>query len=1588
MKNILRNSNFGFKNRIVSMALLRSEPRQLGRSFGGLCATRNALLATVLALGLGVAANSNAQVLWNFGTATPTSGVPTGVTIGAVTQGNNNGTTTLLNSTSASSGYTGASGGNNAGAAARIGFINTGASGSAFFEFTITPDANYSFTISGFSFGTRSTSTGPVSYSLRSSDDSYASDLATGSMATGSWVLKSNTGLNINRSVATTYRIYGYGGAGSASANTANWRIDDLTVSISATGAETTPNAPVVVSASAISTSGFTANWAASSGATKYFLDVATDNGFTSFVTGYQNKDVGNVTSSAVTSLNAGTTYYYRVRANNSAGTSADSQTQVVLTTSAAAPLITPSVASLTGLSYNVPGPSTAQSLTLSVANLTGFPGTVTISGSTNYEVSTTSSSTGFGPSATLSYSGGSTLDSSTVWVRLKAGLAAGSYNAEIIGISGGGATSSFTASGSVTVPALTLVLSTNSVAESAGANAAIGTVGISASLGTDLVVNLVSTNTAAATVPSTVTITNGQTNATFDIAAVADPLSSSNSTTLITASNIYYTAASSTLTVVNTNPVVTLSTNALSLYAASGVASASALYTVRASAIGSNSVVVTAPTNFEVSTNNATWVSSYSLASTNGDLPATTVYVRMSTTAPLGINSASVSHVAGSASASLAVTGVGLTQGGGAVELAPGGYTQNFDSIGTGLPTGWSTWVSATSSSLGTISPFASGPSLWTSSGGGFKNYASFNAASTDGGVTTSDRALGVRQVGSGGFDPGAGFSVKLANTLGKSNINLSFKAMLLDVQTRSTTWTVQYGIGEAPTSFTSLTTFVDPGILGSTTINIPNIAALNNVNTPVWIRIAALSATTGSGSRDTFAIDDFSLTYDVSSAVTISSFVASSGPVGTQVTINGANFTSGMPVKFNGIDSQLVSFVSASQLVATVPEGATTGYITVGEAAGAVESATAFVVGDFAVTTPLDGMDFGSVSVGGTGVDKNLVIMGGGLPEGTLNIESDSPDFLLSEDGSAWSSSLSIAYDGSFATPYIRFAPLSTGAKTGVVTLSSGGITVAKYTFTGTGNSIQNVTGFAAVSGNAQIGLSWTNASPSTKVIILAQQGSAVTDSPVATNSYTASTVYGSGTQVGTSFVVFNSTGTNVTVTGLTNRLLYYFKAFNVSGDNVSSGTSVSRIPYVALSNVITQWNFNGSSTTPSSGTGTAQATGGTIIKTTYATGSPTDSLGAGGVGNVAWTLESWTGGSTETAGVQFNVSTAGRGNIVISWDALPSNTGPKYYRLLYTTDASVVSPVWVAYNATGSGTESGLYVNPVGGSWTIQNQADLSGVPALQNNPNAAFRLVSAYAPGTSAYAAAQSGSTAGSGGTLRLDMVTVSGVEGEFNSAPTNITLSATAIAENNAVNTVVGTFSTTDVDSGDTFTYSLVAGDKDIDNAFFNISGNSLRASARFDFETKSSYSIRVRTTDSANNTFENVFRIFVEDLPEALTYSSWLGALTPSDAAFLDYVFGAVTPGTLDPSLKPTVAVTGGDLVLTYYVRQGTAGLTVTPKTSADLAAGPSGWVTDGVTDIAVGTPITVNSVSVQQRTASVPVSGAKKFLRVEAVQQ
>ncbi len=76
----------------------------------------------------------------------------------------------------------------------------------------------------------------------------------------------------------------------------------------------------------------FIAKWICPGAATNYRLDVSTDSAFGSFVTGFNNKSCGNVASCSVTGLTQNTTYYYRVRAYNSYGTSASSQIAMIRT--------------------------------------------------------------------------------------------------------------------------------------------------------------------------------------------------------------------------------------------------------------------------------------------------------------------------------------------------------------------------------------------------------------------------------------------------------------------------------------------------------------------------------------------------------------------------------------------------------------------------------------------------------------------------------------------------------------------------------------------------------------------------------------------------------------------------------------------------------------------------------------------------------------------------------------------------------------------------------------------------------------------------------------------------------------------------------------------------------------------------------------------------------------------------------------------------------------------------------------------------------------------------------------------------------
>ncbi|MGB3464288.1 MAG: cadherin domain-containing protein, partial [Cyclobacteriaceae bacterium] len=114
----------------------------------------------------------------------------------------------------------------------------------------------------------------------------------------------------------------------------------------------------------------------------------------------------------------------------------------------------------------------------------------------------------------------------------------------------------------------------------------------------------------------------------------------------------------------------------------------------------------------------------------------------------------------------------------------------------------------------------------------------------------------------------------------------------------------------------------------------------------------------------------------------------------------------------------------------------------------------------------------------------------------------------------------------------------------------------------------------------------------------------------------------------------------------------------------------------------------------------------------------------------------------------------------------------------------------------------------------------------------------------------------------------------------NDAPIAILLSNRTIDEGAAIGSEVGTLSTEDIDAGDTFTYTIVSGDGDADNAVFGINGNALTVAADLDFEEGATRTVRIRSTDAAGDFTEESFIISLEaNLEAELVFTT---AFTPN----------------------------------------------------------------------------------------------------------
>ena len=199
----------------------------------------------------------------------------------------------------------------------------------------------------------------------------------------------------------------------------------------------------------------------------------------------------------------------------------------------------------------------------------------------------------------------------------------------------------------------------------------------------------------------------------------------------------------------------------------------------------------------------------------------------------------------------------------------------------------------------------------------------------------------------------------------------------------------------------------------------------------------------------------------------------------------------------------------------------------------------------------------------------------------------------------------------------------------------------------------------------------------------------------------------------------------------------------------------------------------------------------------------------------------------------------------------------------------------------------------------------------------------------------------------------------------NDAPVDIALSNNNVADNSPSNTLVGTFATSDPDPLQTFTYSLVSGTGSTDNASFSISGDQLRTASTFDFETKSSFAIRVRSTDGGGLFVEEQFTINVVNGPD-----------TPGAIAFSSSVFSV---GEGDGNATITLTRTGG-ADNSVIVKVNIADVTTSP---ADYVLAPGDvlvtWVPGDSANKTVSLPIVDDALDEPNETLSlmvVPVSG------------
>jgi len=362
----------------------------------------------------------------------------------------------------------------------------------------------------------------------------------------------------------------------------------------------------------------------------------------------------------------------------------------------------------------------------------------------------------------------------------------------------------------------------------------------------------------------------------------------------------------------------------------------------------------------------------------------------------------------------------------------------------------------------------------------------------------------------------------------------------------------------------------FVDPSIGTLTSQG----TVVNSASTGTALPLLGAFWNAGTKNNQTAFFDNIKVTVDTPYITSISPTSKIAGTNGFTLTVNGVNFISSSTIRWNGVNRP-TTFVSPTQLTAVIPatDITTPGSVPISVGTGsAVSNSIPFIIDAPnvpSVSTSISALNAFSTITGTASASQSFTATGSNLTE---NITVTAPSNFEVSISAAGTYTPSISIASGTTTIFVRVrAAAPPGIYSGAITLSTAGAASkqvdvsAKVLSTEPTNSDTGPLVFSNTTSIATT-ITWTNGNGANHLVVV-RALSGVNATPTDGVSYSASQNFGSGSELGTgNYVVYNSTGNSVTVTGLTPATQYYVSVFGFNG---GSGTENYKITTPATGN-----------------------------------------------------------------------------------------------------------------------------------------------------------------------------------------------------------------------------------------------------------------------------------------------------------------------------------------------------------------------------------------------------------------------------------